>query len=153
VFEKILRYFSEQQFCLSKSPRRYIISSKCLCLCVGNYKRYIVRVILLVGGAIEAKRWLRRLVNSRSSDPIATSFPCLYLVSIVFSPPDTLPSLDLQCDRYLIPYRIMSFLRCFISWKSEGKVRFVKLCYLVGKLVKVLMLQEYVRNFDGLKVY
>jgi len=41
------------------------------------------------------------------------------------------------------------------TYRGNQKKKLDKLCYLVGKLIniKVLMLQEYIRNFDGLKVH
>jgi len=70
-----------------------------------------------------------------------------------YSPPDTLPSLDLQYERYLIPNNELSTM--LYTYRGNQKKKLDKLCYLVGKLIniKVLMLQEYIRNFDGLKVH
>lgn len=74
----------------------------------------MARVIFFVGGTIEAERQLLLMAQTSSELKVVRSYSCVLSVSLpylhrFYNPPDILPSLDLQCDRYSIPYRIMSF--------------------------------------------
>lgn len=131
--------FSERQSRPWKSLRHYSASSVCRKLWT-----------LHRGSQLPRRGSDRRetaIAQTSSELKVVRSHSCVLSVSLprprrrFYSPPDTLPSPDLQSDRYSIPYRIMSFHDAlYVSWKSGGETRFTKLRCLVGKLAPLFTL-------------